>query len=152
VLVLSARAEETDRILGFEVGADDYVTKPFSARELLLRVRALVRRTTAAAPLRDGRIALAGLELDLDRHLARVNGEDVALTPIELRLITALAKRPGKVVTRADLLRGVWNASPAIDTRTVEAHVNRLRAKLGPLSDRLRTVRGVGYRLDLPTA
>ena len=149
VVMVTARSEEIDRIVGFELGADDYVTKPFSVRELLLRVKAILRRDrTGSAPsptagtLRCGRITL-----DLERHRAEIDGKDVTLTALEFRLLTCLVERAGRVQTRDVLLSDVWGLETDVETRTVDAHVKRLRRKLGAAGDAVETVRGVGYRL-----
>ncbi len=145
ILMLSARGGDIDRIVGFEVGADDYVTKPFSVRELLLRIDALLRRTRrteARALLRFGDIAI-----DTEGHRAFVGGEEVALTRLELQLLRVLIERKGRLQTRARLLEDVWRLSPEITSRTVDTHINRLRQKLGAAGAALETVRGVGYRI-----
>ena len=149
VVMVTARAEEIDRIVGFELGADDYVTKPFSIRELLLRVKAILRRDRAGSPqpsaggiLRNGR-----LSVDLERHRAEVDGREVTLTALEFRLLTCLLERAGRVQTRDVLLADVWGLESEVETRTVDAHVKRLRRKLGAAGDAVETVRGVGYRL-----
>jgi len=146
VVMLTARGEEVDRVVGFELGADDYVVKPFSIRELVLRLQAVVRRATAppgeAAPSRVGPI-----RLDLQAHRAWVAEEEILLTPLEFRLLQTLMTRAGRVQSREQLLSDVWEMSPELETRTVDTHVKRLREKLGAARDLLETVRGVGYRL-----
>jgi two-component system phosphate regulon response regulator PhoB len=148
VVMVTARSEEIDRIVGFELGADDYVTKPFSVRELLLRVKAILRRDRAGAPaaaggpLKNGRIAI-----DPERHRAEVDGREVALTALEFRLLACLLERAGRVQSRDVLLSDVWGLDSEVETRTVDAHVKRLRRKLGAAGDAVETVRGVGYRL-----
>ncbi len=147
VIMLTARGEEIDRIIGFEMGADDYVVKPFSTRELVLRVRAVLRRVGAGGPAEAaGRLRRGPLELDLAGHRAWVAGEEVALTALEFRLLRTLAQRRGRVQSRERLLEDVWEMAPTVTTRTVDAHVRRLRKKLGPAADLIETVRGVGYR------
>ena len=147
-IMLTARAEESDRIVGLELGADDYVTKPFSPRELLARVRALLRRS------RPERIAdkLSAGDLDLDRETRRVRrgARDIHLGPTEFRLLEYLLERPGRVFSRAQLLDGVWGQAVEIDERTVDVHVGRLRKALsrGRERDPIRTVRGTGYSFD----
>lgn len=145
IIMVTARAAEMDRVLGLELGADDYVTKPFSPRELVLRVKNLLRRRQAAETKSD-RIAVGDLVLDIPRHLVTVQGKAVELTATEFRLLTVLAQRRGRVQTREQLLRDVWNYDSAIETRTVDTHMRRLRDKLGPAARYLDTVRGVGYR------
>ncbi len=153
VIVVSAHAEEIDRVLAFELGADDYVRKPFSARELVLRVRAVLRRSGAPPPPppEDSQRLTAGpLDIDLGRHQCSVEGEPIALTALEFRLLADLAARPGRVQPRAALITRVWRSSDGVDTRTVDTHVKRLRAKLGKAGPWIETVRGVGYRLRDP--
>jgi two-component system, OmpR family, phosphate regulon response regulator PhoB len=150
VLMLTARGDEIDRVVGFEVGADDYMVKPFSVRELLLRVQAVLRRAqgvgTESAPasqlLRHGPIAV-----DLASRRSYVADEEVGLTVIEFELLRTLLERRGRVQSRARLLTDVWQVSPDIESRTVDTHVKRLRQKLGPAGNFIETVRGVGYRL-----
>lgn len=145
ILMLTARATEMDRVVGLELGADDYVTKPFSPRELVLRIRKLLGRAQAedepAAQLRFGEI-----EIDVPRHLVRVAGHPVALTATEFRLLELLARRRDRVQSRDRLLQDVWGYENPIDSRTVDTHMRRLREKLGGAAVHLETVRGVGYR------
>jgi two-component system phosphate regulon response regulator PhoB len=148
ILMLTARGEEIDRVVGFEVGADDYVTKPFSPRELMLRVRALSRRLPTAAADDVPTVRLGRLHIDADLHRAWVDDVEIALTATEFKLLHTLARRAGRVQSRGQLLRDVWDAPPDLDTRTVDTHIKRLREKLGPAGDRVETVRGVGYRLN----
>jgi len=147
VLMLTARKDEMDRVLGLEVGADDYVTKPFSVREVLARVKAILRR---AADRRPGEVLRAGgLELDLGRYEAKVEGRPLPLTPKEFEFLKCLLQADGRVLSRDQLLEKVWgyDKSMEIDTTTVDQHIFRLRAKLGPESSRVLTVKNVGYRL-----
>ena len=147
VLMLTARREEADRVRGLTLGADDYLTKPFSPQELVLRVAAILRRLKAPAPgLADALIA-GPLEIHRGEHRVMVDGRDVELTPTEYKLLVLLAERRGRVQGRAQLLESVWDAAPDIQTRTVDMHVQRLRAKLGPAGELIETVRGFGYRL-----
>jgi two-component system phosphate regulon response regulator PhoB len=151
VLLLTARVAAEDRVRGFEIGADDYVTKPFDARELVLRVNALLRRTGAAAAP-SGNVFTAGkITLDLERHEVRVNGKPVDLTMTEFNLLEILLRRKGRVQTRERLLADVWGYSPDLETRTVDTHVRRLREKLGQASDTVETIRGVGYKIGTHT-
>ncbi len=145
VIILTARGEEIDRIVGLELGADDYVVKPFSPRELILRIRAVLRRT---GPEKDGGTTLQkdGLRVDLEAHKVSVDGREVMLTATEFKLLVELLRRPGKVRTRDQLLDKVWGYQFEGYARTVDTHVRRLRQKLGPYSDAVETVRGVGYR------
>jgi phosphate regulon transcriptional regulator PhoB len=145
IVMLTAKASETDRVLGLELGADDYVTKPFSPRELVLRVKRLLRN---AAPQEDSseRLQIGELSIDVPRHQATVEGRPVDLTATEFRLLTVLVKRRGRVQSREQLLRDVWEYDTRVDTRTVDTHMRRLREKLGSAAKYLDTVRGVGYR------
>jgi DNA-binding response OmpR family regulator len=145
VIVVTARDEEVDRVLGLEMGADDYLTKPFSPRELVARVRAVLRR----GRLHDGRdvVSVGDVELSTSRRRVTVAGTPVELTPTEFELLAELMRNPGRVYSREQLLREVWGYSEAVTTRTVDVHVAQVRAKLGDAL-RIRTVRGVGYGLD----
>ena len=145
ILMLTARAAEMDRVLGLELGADDYVTKPFSPRELVLRIKKLLARVTAAeepvAQLRFGE-----LEIDVPRHRVTVAGSVIELTATEFKLLELLARRRGRVQTRDRLLQDVWGYDNPIDSRTVDTHMRRLREKVGVAASYLETIRGVGYR------
>ena len=147
VLMLTARGEEIDRVVGFEVGADDYVVKPFSTRELALRIRALLRRTTST-PTESGLLVGGPVRLDVDGHRCWVGEEPVTLTATEVKLLARLMARRGRVQTRSMLLDGVWGRESDVNERTVDAHVKRLREKLGVGQAHLETVRGVGYRFS----
>jgi two-component system phosphate regulon response regulator PhoB len=151
VIMVTARADEIDRVVGFEVGADDYVVKPFSVRELLLRVRAHLRGTigedATATSARPRRYEVGALKLDLDRHHVLVGDEEVRVSALEMRLLSYLVAADGTVCSRPALLRDVWNYKPGVTTRTVDTHVKRLRDKLGPAGALIETVRGLGYRL-----
>jgi two-component system phosphate regulon response regulator PhoB len=155
VLVLTARREQEERIEGLELGADDYLTKPFSPRELVLRAQAILRRARETAPPAGGRILWAGpLRLDLASHQATLNGDELTLTPTEFRLLQALLERKGRTQSRRQLLEKAWDVrseiSDRLQTRTVDMHVRRLRSKLGVAGDWLETVRGFGYRFRTP--
>jgi len=155
VLMLTARREQEDRIRGLELGADDYLTKPFSPRELVLRVHAILRRSLEAPVAGGGRVLQVGpLRLDLSAHQATLEGQELVLTPTEFRLLQALLERRGRTQSRTQLLERAWDlaagVSERLHTRTVDMHVRRLRTKLGPLGDWLETVRGFGYRFRLP--
>jgi two-component system phosphate regulon response regulator PhoB len=148
IVMLTARGGEIDRVVGFEAGADDYVSKPFSVRELVLRVDAVRRRLGRAhtpAPA-SSRLKAGPVELDIDGFLAYVDGKEVPLTLLEFRLLKFLVEGSGRVRTREALLDQVWGYSSEVETRTVDTHVKRLRDKLGAAGDAIETVRGVGYR------
>lgn len=147
VLMLTARREESERIEGLSLGADDYLTKPFSPQELVLRVSAILRRTKSTEAEKSDVTEVGPLKIDRTAHRVTVGGREVELTPTEFRLLTLLAERKGRVQPRTMLLEIVWEAAPDIQTRTVDMHVQRLRAKLGPAGDLIETVRGFGYRL-----
>ncbi len=147
ILMLTARGAEQDRVHGLELGADDYLPKPFSVRELILRVESVARRKKDAAEPSRQRLSLGEIELDLDAHLCFVDGNELPLTLQEFRLLAYLIQGRGRVRTRDELLTDVWNASPELETRTVDTHVKRLRDKLGRAGDLIETVRGVGYRV-----
>jgi len=145
ILILTAKGEEIDRILGFELGADDYLTKPFSIRELLLRIDAILRRArgenVAQLPIRFGR-----LRIEREAHRVFIDEKEVELTAIEFRLLTTLYERRNRVQSRTSLLDHVWGIEADITTRTVDTHVKRLREKMGPAGEYIETLRGVGYR------
>jgi DNA-binding response OmpR family regulator len=150
VLMLTARKEEVDRVLGLELGADDYVTKPFSVREVLARVKAILRRLGSTGETRS-MLRAGALEMDLDRYVTQVQGKDVALSPKEFDFLKCLFQAEGKVLSRDQIMEKVWgyDRSLEIDTNTVDQHIARLRAKLGSEAGRLLTVKNVGYRLKL---
>lgn len=155
VLVLTARREQEDRISGLELGADDYLTKPFSPRELVLRCQAILRRAAEGAAVPGGRVLTAGpLRMDLGAHQATLGGEELVLTPTEFRLLQALMERRGRTQSRRQLLEKAWDVesevSERIHTRTVDMHIRRLRTKLGAQGEWVETVRGFGYRLRMP--
>jgi two-component system phosphate regulon response regulator PhoB len=148
IIMLTAKADEVDRVVGLELGADDYVVKPFSPKELVARVRAVLRR---ARPVEGGRpLAAGGIALDAARHQVTVGGVPVALTPKEFELLQALMESAGRVLSREHLLNRVWGyaRADAIESRTVDVHVRRLRAKLGAASARITTVKTIGYRFE----
>jgi two-component system, OmpR family, phosphate regulon response regulator PhoB len=147
VLMLTARREEPDRIRGLTLGADDYLTKPFSPQELVLRVGAILRRLNAPPAGSADVLAVGPIEIHRGEHRVAVDGRGVELTPTEYKLLVLLAERRGRVQDRAQLLEVVWEAAPDIQTRTVDMHVQRLRAKLGAAGELIETVRGFGYRL-----
>jgi len=145
IMMLTAKAEEIDRIVGLEFGADDYVTKPFSPREVILRVKAILRRGEARQD--DERLTAGAITIDPVRHNVSVEGKRVSLTSIEFKLLCTLIQRRGRVQARDRLLNDVWGYESVIDTRTVDTHVRRLREKLGKAGTAVETVRGFGYRL-----
>lgn len=147
VMMLTARNEEIDRIVGFELGADDYVAKPFSPRELVLRVKAIIKRN---APASDGADLLLDEELivDIPAHRVTVKNRQVELTAMEFDLLVVLMSRKGRVQTREALLEDVWDIASDVTTRTVDTHIKRLRQKLGSAGKRIETVRSVGYRFS----
>jgi two-component system phosphate regulon response regulator PhoB len=147
VLMLTARREEQDRIRGLSLGADDYLTKPFSPQELVLRVGAILRRVSAAGVGPGDVLTIGPITIDRAEHRVSSDGHAVDLTPTEYKLLLILAERRGRVQSRAHLLETVWDAAPDIQTRTVDMHVQRLRTKLGEAGDLIETVRGFGYRL-----
>jgi two-component system phosphate regulon response regulator PhoB len=152
VVMLTARSEEIDRVVGFELGADDYVVKPFSVRELGLRIQAVLRRSRVSVPPPPSEgahlpeLVFGRLRVDRAAHRAWVDSQEITLTPIEMKLLWTLYERRGRVQTRGSLLDDVWEASPENNTRTVDTHIKRLREKLGPAGGYVETVRGVGYR------
>jgi len=145
VVMLTARGEEIDRVVGFEIGADDYITKPFSVRELVLRIRAVLRRRELPAG-EAANIEFGNLRIDRAAHRVWVDGDEVELTALEFKLLVTLYERRNRVQSRGALLDQVWGIETKISTRTVDAHVKRLREKMGNARDYIETVRGVGYR------
>jgi len=145
VMMVTAKAAEIDRVLGLELGADDYLTKPFSPRELVLRVKKILERGRTAEQEQDS-LRFGNLLIDTPRHLVSWRGKQIELTATEFKLLAVLAQRRGRVQSRDQLLRDVWEYNSLIDTRTVDTHMRRLREKLGPAAKYLDTVRGVGYR------
>ena len=151
VLMLTARKDEPDRIRGLELGADDYLTKPFSPQELVLRVAAILRRVGTGGEAIDS-LHIGPIRIDRSAHRVWVEEEELELTPTEYKLLLMLADRRGRVQARTHLLETVWDAAPDIQTRTVDMHVQRLRTKLGVAGELVETVRGFGYRLRAPGA
>ena len=147
IVMVTAKGEEVDRVVGFELGADDYVVKPYSVRELMLRVRAVLKRGRSTAVDADARTVLGCLAVDTEAHRVWVNDEDIVLTALEFKLLVTLLDRRGRVQSRDRLLDDVWGYQVAITTRTVDTHVKRLREKLGAAGQYIETVRGVGYRM-----
>jgi two-component system phosphate regulon response regulator PhoB len=145
IMMLTAKAEEVDRIVGLEFGADDYVTKPFSPREVVLRIRAIMRR--GETKQEDERLTAGPITIDPARYEVSVNGKRINLTSLEFKLLRTLIQRRGRVQARDRLLNDVWGYESVIDTRTVDTHVRRLRKKLGKAADAIESVRGFGYRM-----
>ncbi len=150
VIVVTARKDEVDRIVGFELGADDYVNKPFSPRELVLRARALLERRSTKVTEPAHMLSAGPIEVDLDYHQARVNGTALKLTVTEFKLLSELIRAGGRVRSRESLLSDVWGYDSEVLSRTVDTHVRRLRSKLGQAAPWLDTVRGIGYRIRMP--
>jgi len=147
IIMLTAKGEEIDRVVGFELGADDYVTKPFSPRELILRIKAILKRMQTTAESKQDQYYLDGIIVNVPKHEVQNDGEPVDLTATEFKLLLTLVERRGRVQTREMLLETVWGYDYAGFTRTVDTHMRRLRAKLGGWGDHIETVRGVGYRI-----
>ncbi len=147
IIMLTAKGEEIDRIVGFELGADDYVTKPFSVRELILRVKVLLRKRSDNQSA-EKILEYGPVKMNLDAHSVLADGVDVVLTALEFKLLKHLLKRRGRVQTRDQLLGNVWGYSSEVTTRTVDTHIKRLREKLGSTGDLIQTIRGVGYRFN----
>ena len=147
IIMLTAKGEEIDRIIGFELGADDYVTKPFSVRELILRVKVLLKKQRESL-VENKLVTFGPIRIDLDAHELKINDKEIVLTALEFKLLQHLVKRKGRVQTREQLLGDVWGYSAEVTTRTVDTHIKRLREKLGNTSDYIQTIRGVGYRFS----
>ena len=145
VIMLTARAAEMDRVLGLELGADDYVTKPFSPRELVIRIRKQLSRSRTGDE-KGSHLRIGELQIDVPRHVVSVSAKVITLTATEFRLLEILGRRRGRVQSRDRLLQDVWGYENPIDSRTVDTHMRRLREKLGDAAEQLETVRGVGYR------
>ena len=149
VILLTAKTEEVDRVVGFELGADDYVTKPFSVRELILRVKAILKRSPAKQDQSvNTEYSFDGLILNYEAHQAHLGGKEISLTALEFRLLKHLIDKKGRVQSRDQLLEDVWGYSSDVTTRTVDTHIKRLREKLGPFGEHILTIRGVGYRFS----
>ena len=147
IIMLTAKGEEIDRVIGFELGADDYVTKPFSVRELILRVKVLLKKQRESL-VQNKLVRFGPIRIDLDAHELKINDKEIVLTALEFKLLQHLVKRKGRVQTREQLLGDVWGYSAEVTTRTVDTHIKRLREKLGNTSDYIQTIRGVGYRFS----
>ena len=147
IIMLTAKGEEIDRIIGLELGADDYVTKPFSVRELILRVKVLLKKQRESL-VENKLVTFGPIRIDLDAHELKINDKEIVLTALEFKLLQHLVKRKGRVQTREQLLGDVWGYSAEVTTRTVDTHIKRLREKLGNTSEYIQTIRGVGYRFS----
>ena len=149
IIILTAKDDEVDKVVGFELGADDYVTKPFSIRELILRVKAILKRNnkTVSTPLEINR-NFGSLKMDIESHEVFIDDQEVVLTALEFKLLNQLVERRGRVQTRDQLLSDVWGYSADITTRTVDTHIKRLREKLGTMGKYVQTIRGVGYKFS----
>ena len=148
ILILTAKDDEVDRVVGFELGADDYVTKPFSVRELILRVKAILKRGINKPNTVEVERKFGDLTIDVESHEVFVNNEKIILTALEFRLLNQLVDRRGRVQTRDQLLSDVWGYSSEVTTRTVDTHIKRLREKLGVMGKYVQTIRGVGYKFS----
>jgi len=147
VMMLTAKGEEVDRVVGFELGADDYIVKPFSPRELILRIKAVLRRSAAPEPGQE--VLSAGpLSVDISRHKVFVSAREIELTQMEFKLLYTLVHRQGRVQSRETLLDDVWEMDAAVTTRTIDTHIKKLRQKLGKAGGLIETVRGIGYRFS----
>ena len=148
IIILTAKDDEVDKVVGFELGADDYVTKPFSVRELILRVKAVLKRNQkTATPLEINR-SFGSLVMDIESHEVFIDDEEITLTALEFKLLNQLVERRGRVQTRDQLLSDVWGYSSDVTTRTVDTHIKRLREKLGVMGKYIQTIRGVGYKFS----
>ena len=147
IIMLTAKSEEIDRIIGFELGADDYVTKPFSVRELILRVKVILKKQIESID-NDTLVEFGPIKLNVEAHETSIDGSEVLLTALEFKLLKHLILRRGRVQTRDQLLGDVWGYSSEVTTRTVDTHIKRLREKLGNFGDYIQTIRGIGYRLN----
>ena len=147
IIMLTAIGEEFDRVIGFELCADDYVTKPFSVRELILRVKVLLKKQRESL-VENKLVTFGPIRIDLDAHELKINDKEIVLTALEFKLLQHLVKRKGRVQTREQLLGDVWGYSAEVTTRTVDTHIKRLREKLGNTSEYIQTIRGVGYRFS----
>ena len=151
IVILTAKNEEVDKVVGFELGADDYVTKPFSVRELLLRVKAILKRAPKSDAALTPEITIGILRVDFDAHVVHVNNNEIKLTALEFKLLKQFLDKRGRVQSRDQLLQDVWGYSSDITTRTVDTHIKRLREKLQEAGDYIQTIRGVGYKFNSGT-
>ena len=148
IIILTAKDDEVDRVVGFELGADDYVTKPFSVRELILRIKAVLKRGQKKEDVVEVERQFGDLSIDVESHEVHVNNNQIDLTALEFRLLRQLVDRRGRVQSRDQLLSDVWGYSSEVTTRTVDTHIKRLREKLGSMGKYVQTIRGVGYKFS----
>ena len=149
VLMVTAKSDEIDRVVGFEIGADDYIVKPFSMRELTLRIKAILRRCeTEQQVVATSSLSMGSITIDTERHQVMSSNTTIDLTSTEFKLLLYLAERRGRVISRDQLLQNVWSYNDVGDTRTVDTHITRLRSKLGPPGEQIKTVRGFGYKME----
>lgn len=148
ILFLTAKSDSEDRVKGLEIGGDDYLTKPFEFRELLLRIRSILRRTGNKSLINKSILSAGNIVMDIDRFFISCDGEEITLTVTEFKLLQLLIERKGRVQTRENLLVNVWNYEADIETRTVDTHIRRLREKLGKCGNIIETIRGVGYKIN----
>ena len=148
IIILTAKDDEVDKVVGFELGADDYVTKPFSVRELILRIKAVLKRGQKKEDVLEVERQFGDLSIDVESHEVHVNNDQIDLTALEFRLLRQLVDRRGRVQSRDQLLSDVWGYSSEVTTRTVDTHIKRLREKLGPMGKYVQTIRGVGYKFS----
>ena len=148
IIILTAKEDEVDKVVGFELGADDYVTKPFSVRELILRIKAVLKRGQKKEDILEVERQFGDLSIDVESHEVHVNNDQIDLTALEFRLLRQLVDRRGRVQSRDQLLSDVWGYSSEVTTRTVDTHIKRLREKLGPMGKYVQTIRGVGYKFS----
>ena len=148
IIILTAKDDEIDKIVGLELGADDYVTKPFSVRELILRIKSVLKRGTLKKDIVEIERQFGGLKINPDSHEVFIDSEEISLTALEFRLLKELVDKRGRVQSRDQLLTEVWGYSAEVTTRTVDTHIKRLREKLGSMGKYIQTIRGVGYKFS----
>ena len=148
IIILTAKDDEVDKVVGFELGADDYVTKPFSVRELILRIKSVLKRGTLKKDIVDIERQVGGLKINPDSHEVFIDSEEISLTALEFRLLKELVDKRGRVQSRDQLLTEVWGYSAEVTTRTVDTHIKRLREKLGSMGKYIQTIRGIGYKFS----
>ena len=148
IIILTAKDDEVDKVVGFELGADDYVTKPFSVRELILRIKSVLKRGTLKKDIVEIERQFGGLKINPDSHEVFIDSEEISLTALEFRLLKELVDKRGRVQSRDQLLTEVWGYSAEVTTRTVDTHIKRLREKLGSMGKYIQTIRGIGYKFS----